>query len=353
MNTPSFSFGDHLSRFFRILFSVLLSSLAAMMMATFLYSDTEAHYTYRAAGPFFLLGLFFWVWVAICIAVSFEFFRRDRRTFDSGSLYTRRRVGLLIAWVAGILFGFLTPLIDAQNRFLAILPSLIGYCSLFFLFYWVMTGRVAGRSGWSIRDFPNTKWDEQLYIVVALVCAARVLIALLPLAAAFLVYCYGAPSSLGTPPFQTQFQREMTPGIDRALRKFPDAQSCLENGADAGRREDLRRMNWDRIDTRGDATVCTFRLLHRWGPLSEADRWLEAQGLQLGQGFNSRQPYTEPDGRLRLSANWSIQENGPRYPTSGLFRRVFRATAHSMNVSAWYSPDGRDLLYVRLSFLTL
>ncbi|MGK7651380.1 hypothetical protein ACSQ76_02790 [Roseovarius sp. B08] len=137
------------------------------------------------------------------------------------------------------------------------------------------------------------------------------------------------------------------------MRHFPDPQSCLREGSDATERQDLLQMDWDRIDTIGDAKVCIFRLLHVWGGADAAALRLEAQGFRVGTGAGVYQPHRTHDGKLRVGGGWSIRRNGPRFPTTGVIRRSLRATPCGMRVSATFSGDGAELLYVSINFSTL
>ena len=157
----------------------------------------------------------------------------------------------------------------------------------------------------------------------------------------------GAGAEPGTPPFRVRHEREMTRDAIAALHKFPDPQSCLESGADARRREDLVRMDRDRIVSDGDARVCIFRLLHEWGGVAEAADWLREQVFAVGANFSSDRPHVERDGA------WSVNRNGPRFPTTGFARRILAAIPYSMSVDATYSPDGKTLRFASIGYTTL
>lgn len=124
----------------------------------------------------------------------------------------------------------------------------------------------------------------------------------------------------------------------------------LEDGARAEHHQDLLRMDWDKISNSHEAQVCMFRLLHTWGGIADAQIWLESQGFNVekfsGSGFDH-------DGTLRMDGSWSIRENGPRFPTSGLLKRILPAVPHKMNINATFTRNGRELLYIDIGFITL
>ena len=162
-----------------------------------------------------------------------------------------------------------------------------------------------------------------------------------------------SPPDLGNPPYATARPRDMTPYTLIAVRRFPDAGSCLIRGSDPARPDDLNRMDWDRIDTTTEAEVCMFRLLSALGSIDRFTDFVEAQGFRVSdEGFNPSKPYVEPDGSLRVTAYWSIRANGPKYPTTGL-QRYLMAVPYSMSVDAVWAPDRRTLRSVDVSFTTL
>ncbi|MEP3637208.1 MAG: hypothetical protein ABJN14_08120 [Paracoccaceae bacterium] len=322
------------SRFFRVLFSVVFCSVAALMMSSLLWYHVDGHYTHRAAAPLFLLAFFSSVFAGFIIIFSGLFYWLDRRAHRGTRLSNRQSIVLILVLAMGSLTGYFN--------------LLLGAFFLFLLFYWFMTGRVAGRPGWSVRNFMRTKWDEKLYLISATVFFVQILIEL-PLTLLTPV----PPMNPGTPPFQVRNERQIDSSVKRALHRFPDAQACLEHGANAARREDLVRMDWKKISTKSDAKVCSFRLLHEWGAVTEAASWLEAQGFRVGERFSSISPYIGRDGTLRVDGSWSVRKNGPRFPTTGMIKRVFNAVPYGMGVRATYSPDGQELLYLDIDFSTL
>lgn len=124
------------SRFFRVLFSVFVSLIAATSVTSFLWTDIDGHYTHRLAG-LLLLPAFLWPFTLGFIAViSGIFYWLDRRAREKGALNRRQSVLLVLFLSIAALSGYL--------------HGIAGFLALFFLFYWLMTGRVVGRQGWSI-----------------------------------------------------------------------------------------------------------------------------------------------------------------------------------------------------------
>lgn len=225
----------------------------------------------------------------------------------------------------------------------------IGFFAVMCLIYWLMTGRVSGQPGWSLRNIRQTPWHENFYLAVMAAGIAWAGLAFLSRPAD-----PGAGVAAGTPPFQMEHAHHETAGHRRALVRFPDTQSCLQSGAHATRRNDLLLMDWDLIETTQEAQICIFRLLHGWGGVTDATEWLSSQGLRSsGNGFNSEKPFEQRDGTLRVDAGWSIKTNGPRFPTTGVIRRILRATPYAMTVNATFSADGSTLLFLQVGYSTL
>ena len=159
---------------------------------------------------------------------------------------------------------------------------------------------------------------------------------------------------LGNPPFQMQYDREFNMAMKVALLDFPDEQSCLEKGANVENNEDLLRLDWRKVDTKPEATVCVFRLLSKFGDISKSDDWLKAQGFTMSKDiFNAANPYIEPNGTKRVTGRWAIRKNGLKYKKEFSLRRLLPTIAYGMGVNATYSEDGSTLLFVRIDFSSL
>ena len=112
-------------------------------------------------------------------------------------------------------------------------------------------------------------------------------------------------------------------------------------------------MNWERIQNEAEAEVCMVRLLGSDHDLSHATAWFEAQGFDVHERFGSANPRVERDGKKRVAAQYSIRKNGPKFPAPGAVRRMFRSIPYSMSINSTWSPHGKQLLAVTVSYLTL
>lgn len=220
------------------------------------------------------------------------------------------------------------------------------------LLIWHGLERWAGRPGLSLRRILGLKGWRRWVVPVALVLLGWWAVAGARTGANLVVAVLNAPE-LGTPPYRVADNRDFTPYTLAALRRFPDAQSCLKPGADAARPGDLFQMDWDRIERDEEANVCLFRLLAALGSMDRFTAFAEAQGFGVSDsGFNPEFPFVERDGSLRVTAGWSISANGPRYPTTGLSRFLL-AVPYGMSVDATWAADRTTLLWVRIGFSTL
>jgi hypothetical protein len=162
-----------------------------------------------------------------------------------------------------------------------------------------------------------------------------------------------SPPDMGSPPYTTRTENARQLYVSLGVKKFPDAQSCLVADADAGRSADLTRIDWDRIATITEAEICIFRLLAASSGIESFATFAQAQGLQvIGRSHGASDFYVEPDGSLRAIANWSIDENGPKFPTRGLYW-YFVDIHYFMTVEATWSADGKTLLGVEVDFSSL
>ena len=88
----------------------------------------------------------------------------------------------------------------------------------------------------------------------------------------------------------------------------------------------------------------------------EASRpFMEAQGFTMSQdSFSPENPYVaRTDGALRISAGWSIRDNGPKFPTRGLLDRIGASVPYGMSVNVYFTQDGNSVLAVRVEYSTL
>ncbi|MEY8120788.1 hypothetical protein AB9F26_21595 [Falsihalocynthiibacter sp. BN13B15] len=328
------------SRILRIGFTVLISLFLMVFLGAYLWPQAESHSS-KIAGWILLSVIFFFplalLFVGVLSSVLFAF---DRRAFKGKRLNRWQTIVLVLCLMLGVLEGFLN--------------TEVGNISLFLLIYWLLTGRVAGRAGWSVRHFARTPWDEKLYLIVMVGALSPIVYSLISMAPrVFYNRIHTEPTPRGIPEFRVEYDHYLTRDVDRALLRFPDIQSCLAEGANAQNRAELIQIDWDKIVSTGDATVCSFRLLHEWGGVLQAAEWMEAQGFEFGEINSPTNPYVTSDGTMRVDGRWSIRENGPRFPTTGLVPRFLNSVGYLMTISATFDAEGKELLYLRLLTSTL
>lgn len=159
--------------------------------------------------------------------------------------------------------------------------------------------------------------------------------------------------SLGTPEYNYRFELLMTPEMKLALLKFSDPQSCVSDAA-LVEPSVIVKIDWDKIETTNEASICIFRLLSVYGNLSMSDEWFNSHGFRVAENsFSAKTPHIERDGSLRVTGYWSVKNDGPLFPTSGFFRRVFASIPYAMSVSATWTEDGETLKWIGIDFSTL
>jgi hypothetical protein len=222
------------------------------------------------------------------------------------------------------------------------------------LLYWALAGRMAGRPGVDLARLPTVPRRLLDFAGFAAVGYFVFVVAGLVWFGGKMLWVTVVPPHPGVPPFATRYEHQMTTRVKVAMLDYPDPESCLEEGARPEMTEDLKRLDWDRIKTPAEATVCIFRLLGSYGDISRSEAWLMAQGFRLsGPGFNAEKPYVDRDGTKRVDAGWHIREKGPLFPTRGMLRRALYSIPYGMSVYTTWRADGQTLLYVHLSFSTL
>ncbi|MEM5494081.1 hypothetical protein [Hoeflea sp. AS16] len=157
----------------------------------------------------------------------------------------------------------------------------------------------------------------------------------------------------GTPPYKYKRKRDFTVFHKVALLKFPDAKSCLPDDMEGLSPENLKKMDWSKIENSAEAEVCGFRLLGSNPDISHATEWFEAQGMTVPEDMSGASPYKGLDGKLRVTASWSISKNGPKFSQYGPLRRLLFFTPYGMSISSTWSPDGKKLIDYDVYFLFL
>lgn len=155
----------------------------------------------------------------------------------------------------------------------------------------------------------------------------------------------------GAPPYKYKRERDFTVFHKVALLKFPNTKSCLFDDIEDLSPENLKRMDWSKIENSAEADVCGFRLLGSNPDISYATEWFRAQGMTVPDDMSGATPYKERNGELGVFASWSISNNGPRFSKHGPIRRLLFFTPYSMTVNSTWSPDGKRLLDFKTGFL--
>lgn len=258
----------------------------------------------------------------------------------------RRWAPHLVIWVAA---GVLA--IGSHRSIESLLAALLAASAAGFV-YWGIAGRTAGNwiSAWrSQRRESGLK--PGLYVAYAVLAyLAYQLVGYAHYGGKLLWVSYVSEPGPGAPPVAF---RRLTAAHKVALMDFPDVASCLTRDADETSPNYLEQLDWDRINNSSEAEVCTFRLLASYENLSHATKWFEAQGFKVPDHFSSARPYVGFDGNLRVHGSYSIRENGPKFPTQGIFRRAFLSIPYSMSSATTWSKDGTRLLAVEVGFNTL
>lgn len=252
-------------------------------------------------------------------------------------------------WAAAALLAVRARFPSSELIAALLSAAIVGYV------YWLLAGQTAGDwiHAWRTRERGSGR-DMVAY-------ASYAVLAYLAYQLAGYLYYGGkllwvssiAEPGLGSPPFHAMQRWGLTPAHKVALMDFPDPRSCLKSGIDELSPENLKRMDWDRINNEAEAEVCMFRLLGTYEDMSFATGWFEAQGFRVPDGFSSARPYVEYDGTRRVSGSYSIRQNGPKFPTRGFVRRLFRSISYSMGADATWTSNGKQLLGVRITFNTL
>jgi hypothetical protein len=81
----------------------------------------------------------------------------------------------------------------------------------------------------------------------------------------------------------------------KALRRFPDVQSCLIEDQREKPQPALRQIDWDQIETAQEIDICVFRIAASIDDVKLTKAWLLYHGFRLGETGWSRPPNYSPE----------------------------------------------------------
>ena len=313
-------------RYFRILFSTLIAAMVALVISGLLWGNPNAHFAHRIGG-FWIIPL---VISPIFIGVAFILLLLDQTVFR---------------WIVGLKGGSagLTLILTSLTG-LGYFDPVLGTFFAFLLVYWLMTGRVAGRPGWSLNGFVQIAWDEKFYLLFSGFVCAAFLYAFLPVLPQIVF-----PSNAAGAKTRAHLENPDHWYGKQALSRFPDAVSCLDPEAANSRPTDFQRLDWTQIRHQGDAELCVFRLLAASGGVAQATAWFEAQGFTTGTPWTSDNPYVTDAGHQRVYASWAAWRDGPKYPADPLRRIILHGHVVTIAIEAEYDPTGQTMTDIRIS----
>lgn len=326
-------------RFIRVLATTIFCVVLFMAMTSVINNIELLNNLMRTLGiVFFLIMLLIPYSLAAIAVLAASLFILDR-------IGARRVWPYVLLWtVAGGIFTL---------KFKITLPIALPIAVLTGAIYWALTGRVAGKPGFALKDIKTRPFIVRLAAGAAAAYIIVVVAGWVAMGGKMLGVTVVEPP-LGEPAFNTEFERDMTARMKIAMMDFPDPQSCVDQDAGNVTPGKLVALDWDKIGSQAEANVCIFRLLATYGDVSMSGEWFEGQGFRTSTGgFSAKRPNVNRDGTLRVHAGWSIREKGLRYKPRNFFIRAFASMANAMSIYTAWSSDGKTLLWVNLSFSTL
>ena len=131
----------------------------------------------------------------------------------------------------------------------------------------------------------------------------------------------------------------------RALVKFPDAQSCLDQNANTSIGVDLTRVDWTLITNQAQAEVCFFRISNALGDPTRTVRWLEILGFSAYETQNPKGHYLE--GWTTVHANW---KGDGISPFQSLSFKLEESLTYAFGLGIDFDPKG-GINNVNLNFI--
>jgi len=98
----------------------------------------------------------------------------------------------------------------------------------------------------------------------------------------------------------------------KSLRHFPAVRDCLTKGEQTADTPNLLRIDWQRVGTSENASVCVFRIARSLGSVERVVQWLEFHEFQhsdlSGDRGDNFKPRFKSQPVSNILARWSIDQ---------------------------------------------
>ncbi|MES2432761.1 MAG: hypothetical protein V4586_02925 [Pseudomonadota bacterium] len=299
---------------------MLLSSILAAMLVNLIAPEAHGESAlHRFAAPIFMVGFFLLPTSVIAAAVTLALIALDRKPNIAALI--RAPLPALASLGLAIPLLFLNPF--------------AAWTALLWPIYWLLSGRIAGRRGFSIQHFLDLSWGEKIFTPLWLVLVLPVVWDWLKWSILALWLSYNPPG-LGEPSFRSQLDLPMSSAQQVALWRYPDLASC-QNGATAP------ALPWASYD-KAAAEICIFRIATAAGSMEQMQALLVENGLRVG-----RIPLPNSTGPKReiLDSGWAVRDKGPLFASYTWLNTLFAAVPYGISVSLTYDAAGK-LLWVQV-----
>lgn len=140
-------------------------------------------------------------------------------------------------------------------------------------------------------------------------------------------------------PYLSSGEPPVRPKDIAAAQRFADVRSCLVPSEQDADMPDLRKIDWARIRTREQASVCLFRIFSSLETPERAVTWLAAQGLRTEgpkPGAFNRAPIVTVHGY-----NSPQRDRRVYVGSSPINDWIIMLTCYNTSFSAFWDEDGR------------
>jgi hypothetical protein len=99
----------------------------------------------------------------------------------------------------------------------------------------------------------------------------------------------------------------------RAVRRFPDVQSCIADSQRAREQPDLTKFDWSKFENSKFAEVCLFRIATSYQSAQAFESWLGNQGFSVGSGYilGYRSDRNYPNSLdFQVYGRWDVNKQG-------------------------------------------
>jgi len=128
----------------------------------------------------------------------------------------------------------------------------------------------------------------------------------------------------------------------QSIQKFPGVRSCLVMSEKTAKMPDLRKVDWQRIYSTEDVSVCIFWIFSSISSVEGVTAWADSYGLKTKIGKVNREImhiYGENKEGILVQLDWNVESIGLKFPAWGWGRIWYELILRGLVTNIVWSID--------------